>query len=126
MEKCKRLEEYSIFIDKIRKYAKNYPERLDLAITKAIEDCIAEDVLKDFLIERKSEVLEMILYSFDKELYEEDLKQVAFEEGERNGEKGKLISQIQKKLAKQKTVTEIAEELEEDVTVIQQIIDSLN
>lgn len=67
----------------------------------------------------------MVLYSFDKELYEEDLKQIAFEEGERNGEKSKLISQIQKKLAKQKTVAEIAEELEEDVTVIQQIIDTL-
>ena len=29
------------------------------------------------LIKRKSEVLEMVLYSFDKELYEKDLKQIA-------------------------------------------------
>lgn len=133
MEKCKRLKEYALFIARIRKYAKDFPERLDLAITKAIEDCIEEDILKDFLIECKSEVLEMVLYSFDKELYEEDLKQIAFEEGEKKGEKigekkgerNKLISQIQKKLAKQKTADIIAEELEEDVTIVQQIIDSL-
>lgn len=48
----------------------------------------------------EGEVLEMVLYSFDKELYETDLKQTAYEEGEQN----KLINQVQKKLAKGKTV----------------------
>ncbi len=119
MEKCQRLKEYAIFIAKIREYAKKFPDRLDIAITRAIDDCIATDILKDFLIERKSEVLEMVLYSFDKELYEEDLKQTAYEEGEQN----KIISLVQKKLAKGKSVEEIAEELEDSVKAIQEIID---
>ena len=122
MEKCRRLEEYSIFVSKVRDYAKCYPERLDMAITKAIDDCIADNILKEFLIERKGEVLEMVLYSFDKELYEKDLKQIAYEEGEQN----KLLELVQKKLSKGKSVEVIAEELEESVHNIQDIITKIN
>jgi len=80
--------------------------------------CITDGVLKDFLVKHKSEVLEMVLYSFDKELYEKDLKQIAYEEGEQN----KLISQVRKKLAKKCSVEEIAEALEEPIENIQEII----
>lgn len=128
MEKCKRLEEYAIFVEKVRQYAKEYPDRLDKAITKAIDDCIKEEVLKDFLIERKSEVLEMVLFSFDKELYEADLKKIAYEEGREEGrtlgELEKLKMQVTKKLEKGYSVSEIAEMLEEEETVIQKIVDN--
>ena len=77
-------------------------------------------------MKRKSEVLEMVLYSFDKELYEKDLKQIAYEEGEKTGiqigEQNKLISQVQKKLAKGKSAEEIAEALEENLETIKEII----
>jgi DNA-binding NarL/FixJ family response regulator len=129
MEKCRKLEEYAIFVARLREYAKEYPSRLDMAITKAIDDCIAEGILKDFLTKRKSEVLEMVLYSFDKELYEKDLKQTAYEEGEKigmqTGEQNKLISQVQKKLTKGQSAEKIAEELEENVETIQDIITKL-
>ncbi len=119
MEKSQRLKEYAIFVDKLRKCAKEFPNRLEIAIAKTIDECIAENVLKDFLMEKKSEVLEMLDDLFDKELYENDLKQTAFEKGEQN----KLISQVQKKLAKGKSVEEIAEALEESVETIKSIID---
>ena len=125
MEKCRKLEEYAIFVARLREYAKKYPNRLDLAITKAMDDCIAEGILKDFLTKRKSEVLEMVLYSFDKELYDNDLKQTAYEDGEKNGERKKLISLVQKKLAKGNSVEEIADALEENVETIQDIITEL-
>ena len=54
-------------------------------------------------MEKKSEVLEMLDDLFDKELYENDLKQTAFEEGEQIGE----------------------DALEESVQTIQNIIDTL-
>ncbi len=138
MEKCRRLEEYAIFVAKLRVYAKKFPGRLDIAITKAIDDCITEGVLKDFLIERKSEVLEMVLYSFDKELYEKDLKQIAFEEGEQvglekgiekgieKGEHNKLIALVQKKLQRGDSVEKIADDLMESNETITGIIDIIN
>ena len=68
----------------------------------------------------------MVLYSFDKELYEKDLKQIAYEEGEKTGiqtgEQNKLISQVQKKLAKGNSAEQIAEALEENLETIQDII----
>ena len=68
MEKCRRLEEYSIFVDKLRKYTPYYPGRLDKAITRTVDECIAEDILREFLIEAKAEVVDMVLYEFDREL----------------------------------------------------------
>ena len=81
MEKCRRLEEYAIFIETVRNYAAD--ERLDLgaAITLAIEDCIKKEILSDILTEERAEVFMYILESFDKELYERDLKADAYEEG---------------------------------------------
>lgn len=72
----------------------------------------------------------MVLYSFGKELYEKDLKQIAYEQGEKTGiqigiqtgEQNKLISQVQKKLAKGNSVEQIAEALEENLETIQDII----
>ena len=57
------------------------------------------------------------------------MKQIAFEEGKQigleKGEQRKLISLVQKKLAKGKSVVEIADALEESIETIQSIIDSL-
>lgn len=81
MEKCRRLEEYAIFIAMVRKYAAD--ERIDLgdAITLAIDECIEKEILSDILREERAEVFMYILESFDKELYEKDLKADAYEEG---------------------------------------------
>ena len=53
----------------------------------------------------------MVLYSFDKELYEKDLKQIAYEDGEKN----KLISIVRKKLAKGQSAEQIAEAVRNDM-----------
>ena len=75
----------------------------------------------------------MILSTFDKEVYEKDLKEEAYEEGfasgydsARNaGSHQKLVDLVEKKIAKGKTTEQIADELEESVEVIQQVMDSL-
>ena len=60
----------------------------------------------------------------DRQIYRD-----GYEDGERNGEtKGeakKLLSQVEKKLAKGKTAKEIADALEEDLFAIQRIIAEL-
>ena len=59
----------------------------------------------------------MFLTTFDKKMYKEAL----LEEGERN----KLINQVQKKLAKGQSVEKIADDLEEELSVIQEIVKEL-
>ena len=74
MEKCRRLEEYSFFVATVRKYAADKNLSLTEAISLAIDECIEAGVLADILIEQRAEVTMYILESFDKEIYERDLK----------------------------------------------------
>ena len=60
----------------------------------------------------------MVLSTFDKELYEKDLKDEAFEEGAYQ----KLKTIVEKKLKKGLSEDEIAGLLEEDITMISNIV----
>ena len=120
MEKCRRLEEYSIFIATVRKYKKEN-HSLKKAITLAIDECIENGILLDILTKERNEVLAVVLETFNKELYEKNLKADAYEEGLQD----KLISQIKIKLSKGKSVEQIADELEESIEEIKQLIKSM-
>ena len=71
MEKCSFLREYMIFVDYVRLYMKEDDlTDLEQAINRAIDRCIEENVLKDFLIERRSEVVKVMTldYTFERRL----------------------------------------------------------
>ena len=118
MEKCRRLKDYAIFIATVRMYLQSKSKSLEEAILNAIDECIDNGVLADILRKQRSEVLSMVLSTFNKEWYERDLKEVAYEEGYN----ARLYSQIRKKLEKGKSVEIIAEELEEDMDVIKKLV----
>ena len=80
MKHCRRLEEYSIFVQCVREYIQSEPSVED-ALEKAIDTCIHQDVLADFLKKHRAEVTNMILTTYDKDLYEKTLKEDAREEG---------------------------------------------
>lgn len=88
--------------------------KLGEAITSAIDECIEKEILLDILTEERAEVFMYILESFNKELYERDLKENALAEGL------KII--IKKKLAKGKSLEQIANDLETDVISIERLI----
>jgi hypothetical protein len=69
MEKCKTLQEYSQFVDILRKYSKDFPS--EQAIHMAIDDCIEHDILRDYLLKNRAEVIAMVLYEFDIEKYKQ-------------------------------------------------------
>lgn len=79
MKHCRRLEEYSIFVQCVREYIQSEPSVED-ALEKAIDTCINQDVLADFLKKHRAEVTNMILTTYDKDLYEKTLKEDAREE----------------------------------------------
>lgn len=125
MEKCQKLNEYAIFVNTVREFAKGDPKNPRKAFMKAVEHCIDHNVLRDFLVKQKSEVLETMLTTFNKELYEKNLKEQAIAEGLAKGEKAYLLKLIQKKLNKNQSIGQIAEALEESPEVIQQYIEEL-
>lgn len=122
MEKCHRLWEYSEFSAEIEENIKNGMDKEE-AVETAIDTCIEKDILKDVLLKQKAEVLHMLLTHYDEKKHLRNTFLEGREEGRIAGREEKLRELIQKKLSKGKNLTEIAEELEEEIAVIEQIVD---
>lgn len=87
-EKCITLYEYMLFVEYIRSYReKNCP--LDEAVFRAVDECIKEDVLKDFLIANKAEVIAMSIFEFDEEkewrMFGEAERKYGYKQGREEG-----------------------------------------
>ncbi len=76
--------EYSYFIDKIYRNKKIY-DTIDIAVDKAVTQCIEEGVLSDLLLAHRSEVTDMVLTEFNEEEYIEMVKKECIEIGEKRG-----------------------------------------
>ena len=64
LNRCEFLKDYMIFIDYVRQYYGDENMSLSDAIEHAINRCIDEDVLKDFLINRREEVAKVTNLDF--------------------------------------------------------------
>ena len=118
LEKCTVIREYMTFVDYVRYYHKEQDhEELEVAINRAIDRCIEEGVLVDFLKENRTEVVKVtqLDYTFDRQIMlgREDAREEGREEGRAEGqEQGR--EEIQKKIARKmlkanKSIDEIVE-----------------
>ena len=116
LSKCQTLREYMYFVDMVRKN-NEISGNLEDAIEKAINQCMEENVLRDFLAQHREEVMHVMTldYTFERRL--EMQRAEAIEDGERIGKEIgkeiKLSEQIRKKIQKGKPLDQIADELEE-------------
>ena len=130
-EACRTLREYAVFTDKMRKYTKTMD--IQTAAERTIEECIKEDILREFLTKHRPEVRTMSIFEYDQEKHMRQEREQAWEEGLAEGEargkaagmEDKLAEQIRKKLEKGRSVTQIAEDLEEEEAVIKKIMEKL-
>ena len=126
------LREYTAFVSRVRENH-NAGMELNQAVEKAIDDCIADHILEDFLIERRDEVRHMVVIDNTWERREQLIREEEREDGRREGRKAglqegrknALKSMVQKKLLKGKSVDQIADECEEEVPVIRELIREL-
>lgn len=91
---------YSIFVDKVRKYTKelkisnssdgksnsntsdsDYMDNITTAVTKAVDECIAEDILRDFFITRREEAIKVSVQEYTDEMFYSELASDSFDEG---------------------------------------------
>ena len=80
MEKCKPLRDYSILVDKIKRYTKE-KKNIEEAVEQAIKECIEEDVLADFLRIHKAEVMDVCITEYNEERVMDAIRADAFEDG---------------------------------------------
>lgn len=103
------------------------------AVHTAIDSCIERGILTDILLTEKGVVLHMLLTEYDEKKHLRNTFREGREEGLEAGEKigremgrrEKLKEMVEKKLSRGKTVLEIAEELEEEIPVIEEMVSGL-
>ena len=83
MQHCSMLKEYAQYVARVRHYASDMP--LNEAVKHAVDECIREGILAEFLTQSRNEVISMSIFEYDKELEEKKLRKAEFEAGREAG-----------------------------------------
>ena len=82
LENCKPLEEYTQFVEAVRRHIKLDAEN---GFKNAIKECIQNDILRDYLERKSREVMNMLIaeYDYDTDIavQREEERETAFAEG---------------------------------------------
>ena len=135
MEACKTLKDYAEYVYRVRQYAEE--TTLEEAVERAITECIREGILKDFLEKNRAEAKSVSIFEYDEEEHMRQEREQFWNKGMREGmqkgiregiiqsEQKLLWNPIQKKLARGKSISQIAEELESTEEEIQAAIEEM-
>ena len=121
MEQCQILREYAIYVARVRKYAKYM--QLETAVQKAVDECIQEEILEEFLRKNRAEVIAVSIFEYDKEEEERKLRKAEFEAGEQSGIQKGIQKGIQE--GKELKTKEIVNSLLQDGMGIEKIAELL-
>ena len=83
MEQCQILREYAQYVAKVRKYTKEM--ELDVAVERAVDECIREGILEDFLRDNRAEVIAVSIFEYNKDEEEKKLRRAEYEAGYDSG-----------------------------------------
>lgn len=97
LEKCKILQEYSRFNDVVEKY--KYLQTED-AYKEAIDECIRDGILNNYLLREGSEVINMLIAEYDYDMDIEVQREEAFTEGKEK--ERELLNQLTRLLIAEK------------------------
>ena len=132
MEQCQTLREYAQYVACVRRYAKEF--ELNEAVKLAVDECIRNNILSEFLRANKSEVISMSIFEYDKEEEERKLRKAEYEAGVAAGiktgvadgiSKGKILAKKEDTIALSKLglpVEQIASALQIDIEIARQWI----
>ena len=83
MKQCSVLKEYSQYVGRVRKYVKKM--ELNAAVQRAVEECITEGILEEFLRKNRAEVEAVSIFEYNKEEEERKLREAEYENGLQEG-----------------------------------------
>jgi len=83
MKACKDLSDYAEYVYRVRKYAEIMS--IEAAVDKAIDECIREGILRDFLKKHKAEARAMSIYEYNEEEHMRMEREDAFKDGHEAG-----------------------------------------
>lgn len=84
LDKCISLKHYSILMDRSRQNL-NAGMSIEAAVTLAVDSCIKDHIMEDFLIRERAGVIAMHVLDFNEELHNKSLREEGREEGLKEG-----------------------------------------
>lgn len=83
MKSCRLLREYMQYTMKVRENLK-YMD-IEVAVNKAVEDCIEEGILAEFLKKNRAEAIAVSIFEYNEEEHMRSLREEGREEGRKEG-----------------------------------------
>ena len=83
MDACHTLKEYAQYVGQVRTYAKKMP--FSEAVEKAVDYCIKNGILSDFLSKNRAEAIEMSIFEYDEEKHMKSEREWAYNNGHKDG-----------------------------------------
>ena len=97
---CKPLKEYTLFVNAVRKHLKLDSEN---GFKNAIKECIQNDILREYLLRKSKEVMNMLIaeydYDVDVAVQREEEREIALQEGISEGSYRKALETAKTMLA---------------------------
>ena len=90
LEACQTLNEYAQYVEVVREYAKEMP--LAEAVESAIDSCIRQGILEDFLRKNRAEAIEMSIFEYDEEKHLKSEREIWITEGKQLGIASEIVS----------------------------------
>lgn len=87
LEACRLLREYAQYVEHVRSYTEELP--LSEAVEKAVDDCIRNGILNEFLSRNRAEAIEVSIFEYDEEKHmrseRKEWREIGREEGREEG-----------------------------------------
>ena len=83
MEACRLLKEYAKYVEQVRNYAKEMP--FPEAVEHAVDACIKEGILAEFLSKNRAEAIAMSIFEYDEEKHMKSEREWAYKNGHEDG-----------------------------------------
>lgn len=124
MRECKTLKEYMYFVDKVRynESSKDVNQTLEESIELAMQDCIKNNILRDFFIKRGAEVKRNMTLDYTWERREVLIREEERAEGIKEGIKENRQALIRQNIDRGMSIEEIASFMGVSEEEIEQLI----
>lgn len=87
LEACYLLKEYALYVEQVRIFAKKLP--FPEAVVKAVDHCIKNGILSDFLSKNRAEAIAVSIFEYDEEKHmkseREEWREIGRKEGHKAG-----------------------------------------
>lgn len=126
---CKTLSDYQTYVSLVRAYSATMP--IEKAVSTAIEECIANDVLREFLEKERAVVMSLSVFEFNKEREFKIVREDEREEGIRIGmERGSIITYVKQAVkygtSKEDAISDAADEFNVTKEYVSNVIAEAN